>query len=239
MRTILSIAAIAAILAVTPLQASAGVTCKSDNGTEQNRHSFTQGQCEATSDGSGAKATAHGNGPGSNGFATAQTLGVSNATAGAHSGATALSSDSGNAKAISDSRSLSTANAGVGRARAVSSSRGVASATAGGARSVAYASAKEGGNSDASAEGTDNGSATAISASDGAATANAFAPCTAKATASTKGVANASCGTAGNDVTAKATGGATAQGSDDAPPECDTGAGGTAKVTSPMGNCDN
>ena len=58
MRTILSIGAIALMLTVTASQATAGVTCKSTDGTEQDKHSFTQGQCEATSDGSGAKAIA-------------------------------------------------------------------------------------------------------------------------------------------------------------------------------------
>jgi hypothetical protein len=215
MRTILSLAAIAVMLTVTALQAPAGVTCKSDNGTEQSKHSFTQGACTADSDGSGAVSTAHGNGRGSNGFASAQTLGVSKAIAGAHSAATALSSNSGTAKAISDSRSLSNAQAAGGHAKAVSSSRGQSTVLAAG-----------------------DGIGTAISDHHGAATANTFAACSAKATASTRGFANALCAGDGDDVTAEATGGATAQGSDTFPPQCDTSNGGTAKVRSPMGNCD-
>jgi len=60
MRTILSLAAIAAMLAFAPLQALAGVNCKSDNGAERQKHSFTRGACYALSDGSGAKAIARG-----------------------------------------------------------------------------------------------------------------------------------------------------------------------------------
>src|ERR1700689_5772033 len=114
MRKIGPRAAIPLILAITAASSYAGVTCKSSNGSFQAKHSFTAGQCEAESDGSGAKSIAHGNGPGSNGYASSQTLGVANATAGAHSAATAYASSSGVGKAISDSRSLSTVNASGG-----------------------------------------------------------------------------------------------------------------------------
>ena len=236
MRKIIPLVAIPLILVVTTASAFAGVTCKSSDGQEHDKHSFTQGQCEANSDGSGAKSIAHGNGVGSNGFANSQTLGIAKATAGAHSAATALAFDSGIGNAISDSRGLSTVNAVGGHAKAVSSSGGTAEADTS-PNSVASASAKNSGSSSASAEGSGKASANAISDHGGSASVNAFADCKAKAIADTKGQADASCEGGGSDVTAEATGGATAQGSDTMAPVCDTSAGGTAKVSSPMGNC--
>lgn len=237
MRIIASLVAIPLILPVTHASSLAGVTCISSDGQEHDKHSFTQGQCEADSDGSGAKSIAHGNGVGSNGFASSQTKGIANAIAGKHSAATAYASDRGIGKAISDTRSLSTANAGGGHAKAVSSSDGIAEAdTSPG--SVANASAKHAGSSLACALGSGKATATANSDNGGTASANASADCSAKATADTKGEADASCGGGGSVVTVEATGGAIAQGSDSMAPVCNTSAGGTAKVTSPMGNCD-
>ena len=216
MRKIASLVALPLILAVTHASSFAGVTCKSSDGQEHDKHSFTLGQCEALSDGSGAKSISHGNGVGSNGFASSQTLGVANATAGAHSAATALASSSGFGIAISNSRGLSMVDATGGRAKAVSSTGGNAQANAS-PGDVADASAKHNGSSTAFATGSN---------------------CRTKATADTKGEADASCGSNGSDVTVEATGGAIAQGSDSMAPVCNTSAGGTAKVTSPMGNCD-
>ena len=236
MRNIASLIAIPLILAAAAASSHAGVTCKSSDGQEHDKHSFTLGQCEADSDGSGAKSVAHGNGPGSNAFATSQTLGVADATSGKHSAATARATDSGVAKAISNSGSLSNAFASGGHAKATSSSNGNAEAdTSPG--SVANASAKHAGSSFASANGSGNATATANSDHSGIASVNALADCSAKATADTKGEADASCGGGGSVVTVRATGGATAQGSDSMTPVCDTSAGGTAKVSSPMGNC--
>src|SRR5208337_1867423 len=130
MRIIFSLAAIALTLTVAALRASVGVACNSAVCVQQDKHSFTRGQCEAYSDGSGAKGIAHGNGPGSNAYASAETVGIANATAGRHSAATAYASDSGIGKAISDSKSLSTATADGGHAKAVSSSSGNAQALA-------------------------------------------------------------------------------------------------------------
>ena len=230
---VLGLAFVALTLAAATV--SAGETCKSDNGSFVAKHSFTQGQCEAQSDGSGGKAISHGNGQMSNGYASSQGLGVAKATAGAHSAATAYASG-GIGTAISDPRGFSMVNASGGNAKAVSSSGGNAQAfTSPG--DVAYASATHNATSAAYANGSTNGVATAISDTSGNATADASAGCNAKATANSKGQASASCGVCGSDVTAEATGGATAEGSDTAPPVCDTSTGGTAKVTSPMGNC--
>ena len=80
MRNIASLVAIPLILAVAEASSFAGVTCKSSDGTFHSKHSFTQGQCEADSDGSGAKSISHGNGAGSNGYASSQTLGLAKAT---------------------------------------------------------------------------------------------------------------------------------------------------------------
>ena len=215
MRTILTLSAIILMLAVSPLQALAGVTCKSTDGTEQQKHSFTQGACDATSDGSGAKAIAHGNGGGAS--ATAQQMGVAIAIAGKKSSATALSAGLGGiAKAISESGSFSNAESGAGHAKAISSTGGQSTVNA-----------------------DNQGTGTAISHHHGVAMVNTFAVCTAKAIASTKGFANAECAGDGDEVTAEATGGATASGGDRFAPTCDTSNGGTAKVTSPMGNCSN
>jgi hypothetical protein len=236
MRKIASLVAIPLILAVMGASSFAGVTCKSSDGQEHDKHSFTLGQCEALSDGSGAKSISHGNGVGSNGYASSQTRGVANATAGAHSAATALASSRGVGIAISNSRGLSMVDATGGRAKAVSSSGGNAQANASPGY-VADASAKHGGSSTASATGSGNGFANAIS-DDGFANANTFGNCRTKATADTKGEADASCERNGSDVTVEATGGAIAQGSDSMAPVCNTSAGGTAMVISPMGNCD-
>ena len=213
MRTIPTLAAIALILAIAAPPAPAGVTCKSTDGTEQQKHILNHGACDAVSDGSGAKAIAHGNGGGAS--ATAQQMGVAIAIAGKKSSATALSAGLGGiAKAISDSGSYSNAESGAGHAKAVSSSGGQSTVSAG-----------------------NQGTGTAISDHHGVAMVNTFAVCTAKATASTKGFADAECAGDGDEVTAEATGGATASGGDRFAPTCDTTNGGTAKVTSPMGNC--
>jgi hypothetical protein len=50
-------------------------------------------------------------------------------------------------------------------------------------------------------------------------------------------LATATCETKGSTVSAEATNGSTAEGSDTAPPTCNPAPGGKAKVRSPMGNC--
>ncbi len=69
------------------------------------------------------------------------------------------------------------------------------------------------------------------------ANATSSADCTTKATSESGGNASAMCTKSDSIVKAKATRGATAMGSDTEAPFCDTSGGGTAKVTSPMGNC--
>ena len=119
-------------------------------------------------------------------------------------------------------------------AHAVAASDSGANATADGILAVCVARASK--DSGARSQCTAGGEGNAIAHNNSGANAFALGNCKAKAVAVKNSGANATC-TGIGDVEARATGGGGAQGSDTDPPVCDASGGGTAKVTSPAGNC--
>jgi hypothetical protein len=142
-------------------------------------------------------------------------------------GSSSAKANSGHAGAFSDG----------GVAKAASFRNGTAFADAIAADCFATAGASDN-SSDASAACiADNGIAKAFAKQGGVADAKSHADCSTSAVASTNGIARAQCDNHDTFVMAKATGGATAIGSDINPPFCDTSGGGTAMVHSPPGDC--
>ncbi len=119
-------------------------------------------------------------------------------------------------------------------AHAVAASDSGASATADGTLAACVARASK--DSGARSECTAGGEGNAIAHNNSGANAFALGICKAKAVAVKNAGADATC-TGIGDVEARATKGGAARGFDNAPPVCDVSGGGTAKVTSPAGNC--
>jgi hypothetical protein len=175
--------------------------------------------CDAETGGPNG-ATAHSSGKDAN--ATSEASGGSDTSASAKGG----DSDS-TAEAGGGSMAVSSAKGDDADATAEASSGSDAKATAKGSHSDATAEAGGGSMAVSSAKG-DNADATA----------EAGAGSSAQATASGDGSdAEAVAEETGSDVTALATKGSTAIGSDTAAPTCTPKHGGKAVVTSPMGNC--
>jgi hypothetical protein len=145
------------------------------------------------------------------------------------------------------SKATSTANRG-GTAIAAVANGGKAHANANGNDSLAEAHSDQACVSRATASGADivsfavctvdGGSAKTVAAKGGDASAEADERCDVRAKSVGEGsVANADCSTPGGFVHSMATGGAIANGTDTAPPTCDTSHGGKARVRSSGGNC--
>jgi hypothetical protein len=160
--------------------------------------------------------------------------GKTTATATGGSKATALIRSAGGGNALATAKEAAEAFAiasGGGKATSVSSGSG-SSAVAGAVNgSVAKATASDGAQAGADAGATTPGRQLAPDST--------AAKCKATATGSGAGSnAAAACENAGSVVTAVATKGSTAIGSDTSAPTCTTVNGGVAKVRSPMGDCD-
>jgi hypothetical protein len=181
---------------------------------------------KADSSASGGKAFAQGENAGS---ATAEQSGTGMAQATANGGkATAKAmggASSADASATAGGKGTATAMKG-GGATAEGDSGGNATSTSSGV----------GSNTSSFAENSGNAKAKATGAAE--ATATAEASCKANATADADGsVAGVACSQQGSSVSAEATKGSKAIGSDTSTPTCTPMNGGIAKVKSPMGNC--
>src|ERR1700722_1392710 len=197
-------------------------TCNASTGAPNTaKASATGSDADAEADAEG-HSTAKATSKGANADATADAGGGS----GAKATAKGLDSDA-TADAAGGSMAVSSAKGSSSDATAESDTGSDAKATASGKSSDATSVAAGGSMAVSSAKGTESD-----------ATAAAENGSSAKATASgTDSLADASATKSGSEVTALATKGSTAIGSDAAPPTCTPKNGGVAKVKSPMGNC--
>jgi hypothetical protein len=208
-----------------PNSQGAEATCDADNGAPNKAIAEASGaDADATSDastGSESKATA----TGTDADAT------STAEGGSETKATASGDDA-------DATATATSDGGGGseaKATALGENSDATADAESGSKAKATANGKD---SDATATANGGSQAKATASGDAFATADASSGTQAKATAmGTNSDAEASCENSGCSVTALATNGSTAIGSDTAAPTCTPKNGGKAKVTSPMGNC--
>src|SRR5215469_14266612 len=238
----IAVVAIALTVARTEAFAAKGESC-STTSTDVTSGPSSDG-AEATCDAATTPPnSAKGSASGTDADATADASGGSNAKAtskGMDADATADASGGSAAKATSKGTDADATAGASGGSMAVSSAKGMSAfgdATAG-TGSSAQATAS-GTNSDATSDAS--GGSMAVSSAKGMdsfADATAANGSNAHATASgTDSDAEADAEQTGTNVTALATKGSVAIGSDTNPPTCTPKNGGKAKVTSPMGNC--